>query len=72
MKKCFASLCALVIASTMAVPAYAQQRAATPAAAKKPAAPAPKQDISGVWIGTGAVPKKEPVPPNDAVGPEVL
>ena len=63
MKKCFAGLCALVVAWTIAVPAYAQQRAAAPTPAKKPAAPAPKRDISGVWLGTGAVPKKEPVPP---------
>jgi hypothetical protein len=61
MRNCFASLCALAIVSTIAVPAYAQQRAAAPA--KKAAAPAPRRDISGVWMGTGAVPKKEPVPP---------
>ena len=68
MKKCFASLCALVIASTIVVPAFAQQRTAAPAAAKKSAAPAPKRDISGVWMGGGAVPKKEPVPPMTAWG----
>src|SRR5438477_11444410 len=63
MKNCFASLCALVVASTIAVPAYAQQRAAAPAAPKRPAVPAPGRDISGIWLGTSAVPKKEPVPP---------
>ena len=36
MKKCFAGLCTLAIAWTIAVPAYAQQRAAASAPAKKP------------------------------------
>jgi hypothetical protein len=63
MKKSFVSLCALVITLLIAIPTDAQQRAAAPTAAKKPATPAPKRDISGVWLGTGAVPKKEPVPP---------
>ena len=42
MRKVFASLCTLVIAWMIAVPAYAQQRAAAPAPAKKPSAPAPQ------------------------------
>ncbi len=59
MRNCFAGLCALVIAWTVAVPAYAQQGAATPA---KKAAPAPRRDISGVWIGP-VIPRKQPAPP---------
>ena len=62
MKKVFASLCTLVIASAIAVPAFAQQRAGTPAPPKKPSAPAPKRDISGVWIGP-VIPRKLPAPP---------
>src|SRR5678815_2996345 len=63
MKNRFACLCALVIASTIAVSACTQQQSTTPAAEKESATAAPKRDISGVWMGTGAVPKKEPVPP---------
>jgi hypothetical protein len=61
MKNFFASLCTLVIAWAIAVPAYAQ-RAGTPAAPKAPSAPAPKRDISGVWIGP-VIPRKLPAPP---------
>jgi len=62
MKNCFTSLCALLIAATLAVPADAQQRAGTPAAPKKPSGPAPKRDITGVWIGP-VIPRKLPAPP---------
>src|SRR5437899_7020369 len=62
MKNCFAGLCALIIGSTIAAPGYAQQRAAAPAAPKKPAAPAPRRDITGVWLGP-VDPRKEPPPP---------
>ena len=62
MKYCFASLCSLVIAWTIAVPAHAQQRAATSAPANKPSAPAPSRDITGVWIGP-VIPRKLPAPP---------
>ena len=34
---------------------------------KRPAAPAPRRDLTGAWIGV-AVPKKEPVPPMTAWG----
>ena len=62
MKKCVAGLCALFIACTIAVPATAQQRARPAAAPKQPAAPAPRRDITGVWIGP-VIPRKEPAPP---------
>ena len=59
MRNCFASLCTLAVAWTIAVPAYAQQRAAAPA---KKAAPAPRRDLSGVWLGP-VIPRKQPAPP---------
>src|SRR5262245_34662672 len=63
MKKCFvASLCALLFALTIAVSAYARQRAGTPPPPKGPSAPAPKRDITGVWIGP-VIPRKLPAPP---------
>jgi hypothetical protein len=62
MRNGFASLCTLVIAWTIAVPAYGQQRAAAPAPAKKAAAPAPRRDITGVWLGP-VIPRKLPAPP---------
>jgi len=62
MKKGFISLCALLIVATITVPANAQQRAGAPAAPKKPSAPAPKRDITGVWIGP-VIPRKLPAPP---------
>ena len=62
MKNCFAILCALIICSTIAVPGDAQQRRGAPAAPKKPAEPAPRRDITGVWLGP-VDPRKEPPPP---------
>src|SRR5215813_10127557 len=65
MKNCFATLCVLIIGSTIAIPGYAEQRTAGPisqAAPKKAAAPAPRRDITGVWIGP-VDPKKQPAPP---------
>jgi hypothetical protein len=60
MRKCFATLCALVIVSVFAVPSYGQQ--GTAPAAKKPSAPAPRRDISGYWLGN-VIPRKQPAPP---------
>ena len=62
MKSCFANLCALIIGSTVVLPGYALQRAAAPATPKKAAAPAPRRDITGVWIGP-VDPRKQPPPP---------
>src|SRR5262245_11924566 len=62
MKNFFARLCTLIIAWTIVVPAYAQQRAGTPAPPKAASAPAPRRDISGVWIGP-VIPRKLPAPP---------
>ena len=59
MRNCFASLCTLAVAWTIAVPAYAQQRAAAPV---KKAEPAPRRDLSGVWLGP-VIPRKQPAPP---------
>jgi hypothetical protein len=59
MKNRFASFCAFVMAFTIAVPAFAQQRAAAPA---KNSAPAPRRDISGAWQGP-VIPRKLPAPP---------
>jgi hypothetical protein len=62
MRNCFASLCFLVMACVIAVPAYAQNRSGFPAPLKGPSAPAPKRDITGVWLGP-VDPRKEPTPP---------
>jgi hypothetical protein len=62
MRNRFASLCFLIIAWIIAVPAYTQQRAGTPASPQTPSAPAPKRDISGVWQGP-VDPRKQPTPP---------
>src|SRR5437762_4218823 len=62
MRNYFASLCTLLIAWMIALPAYAQQRAGTPAAPKGPSEPAPLRDITGVWLGP-VDPRKEPTPP---------
>jgi hypothetical protein len=62
MRNCFASLCILVTACVIAVPAYAQNRSGVPAPLKGPSAPAPKRDITGVWLGP-VNPPNQPVPP---------
>src|SRR6266545_4610712 len=53
MRNYFACLCIPAIAWIVAVPAYAQ---------KRPAAPPPRHDISGAWLGP-VDPRKEPAPP---------
>src|SRR3954454_20860119 len=67
MRKHFACLYSLLIAGTVVIPAYGQQRAPVPAAAKKPAAQAPRRDMNGVWLGP-VDPRKEPAPPMTAWG----
>lgn len=60
----FAGLCALFIACTIALPANARplQQRRSGAQPKTPSAPAPKRDITGVWIGP-VIPRKEQAPP---------
>jgi hypothetical protein len=62
MRVSFGSLCCtLIMTSIIAIPAHAQRRGA-PATPKQPAAPAPRRDITGVWMGP-VDPRKEPTPP---------
>lgn len=65
MRNYFIALCLLVGICVSPVPGYAQEGAA--ASQKKPAAPAPRRDISGVWFGP-VIPRKQPAPPMTASG----
>src|SRR5262245_63311414 len=62
MRNRFDSLYLLIMACAMAVPAYSQGRSGFPAPLKGPSAPAPRRDITGVWLGP-VDPRKQPMPP---------
>ena len=70
--KTVAHLHAVIALSLIAAPALAQRPPQAPAsAAPKNAAPAPRRDISGHWVGPVS-PRKEPPPPMTALGQQLF